>query len=180
MRKSKSDLRGFSLICMQRSSGIMLIADANSWVQKTQAAVREASSPISTEPLDIAFHSVIRFLDRNRPSIYNSTDIYKEYMDAGGTSLSRRQLVQKVVDYFTGDWTILSSLGIAAILAFKLNAANVLHMLPDETDVSDTDVAVDKVATKISREIRDNQIERRELSHPHQQGYLFQVPKWYP
>lgn len=56
-----------------------------------QAAVLEGSNPTSTEPGDTSFLSVIRFLDKNRSSIHNSIDIFKEYMDAGGTSLSRRQ-----------------------------------------------------------------------------------------
>ncbi|KAL8607511.1 hypothetical protein ACOMHN_004480 [Nucella lapillus] len=71
------------------------------------------------------------------------------YVDAGGSSLSRRQLVPKIVDHFEGDLITLSSPGMATIVVFKSNAAKVLHMLPDETD--DIDAAIDTVAKKISR-----------------------------
>lgn len=67
-------------------------------------------------------------------------------------------MVQKLVNYFRGDLIILSFPGIVAILASKSNAANLLHMMPDDTD--DTDMAVDKVAKKISGEIRDIPIDR--------------------
>ena len=87
--------------------------------------------------------------------------MFKEYTDVGGISLFHRQLVQKLVDYFRGDFIILYSPWIAAILASKSNAANLLHMMPDDTD--DT---VDKVAKKISVEIRDIQTDR-EKYHTH-------------
>lgn len=55
-----------------------------------QAAVWESSNPDSTEPIDKALNYFTRFLDENKSStsIHNSIDIYKEYMGAGGTSLS--------------------------------------------------------------------------------------------
>lgn len=74
-------------------------------------------------------------------------------------SLSRRQLVQMLADYFRGDVLIPSSPGIAAIPSFKLNAANLLHRMPDDTD--DTDMAVDIVARNIFGEIRDTEIDRK-------------------
>jgi len=60
--------------------------------------------------------------------------------------------MQRLADYFRGDLIILSSPGIATVLAFKSSAANWLHMMPDDTD--DIDMVVDKVAKKISGEIR--------------------------
>ena len=85
----------------------------------TQAAAREASSSSNTEPRDDAFNSVIRHLATNKPNLYNSFDIYQEYVDAGGKTLSRRQLISKIVEQFGGDLIILSSPGLTNILAFK-------------------------------------------------------------
>ena len=80
------------------------------------------------------------------------------------TSLSHRQLIQKLIKYYKGDFVTLSSRGIAAILAFKSDAANLTYMIPEDTD--DVDKAVDNVAKNISKEIREMQIDR-ENYHAH-------------
>ena len=84
-------------------------------------------------------------LDRNRSCI-NCVDISKEYTKVRRTSLSHRQLIQKLVEYYKGDFITLSSRGIAAILAFKSDAANFTYMVPEETD--DVDKAFDNVEKK--------------------------------
>ena len=48
---------------------------------------------------------------------------------------------------------VLSSPGIASILAFRSSAAKVFHMLPDDTD--DMSEVVEKVAKKIKAEIEN-------------------------
>ena len=47
--------------------------------------------------------------------------------------LSRRRLIEVLVDHFEGDMITLSSPGIASVLAFKSRAANILHSMPDDT-----------------------------------------------
>ena len=58
-------------------------------------------------------------------------DIYTKYVEEGGHMLSRRQLISKVVEKFGEDMIVLSSPGIASILAFRSSATKVFHVLPD-------------------------------------------------
>ena len=63
--------------------------------------------------------------------------------------LSRRQLISRVVEKFGEDMIVLSSPGIASILAFRSSAAKVFYMLPDDTD--DMSEVVEKVLPKRSK-----------------------------
>ncbi len=61
---------------------------------------------------------------------------YKEYASLGGTLLSRKELVQKLVAEYKNDILLLSSPGIANIIFFKSKANTVLRIqsLDDEDE----------------------------------------------
>ncbi|XP_068233524.1 phosphatidylinositol 4-phosphate 5-kinase type-1 alpha-like [Palaemon carinicauda] len=66
----------------------------------------------------------------------------KDNTDAGETSISHRQLAEKLFDYYRGGLIALSC-GIASLSAIKSDGTNLVLMMPDNT--GDIDVAVDKV-----------------------------------
>lgn len=123
-----------------------------------QAQIRASSNPTNSDTVDTGFLKVIDFLELNKSSLYNSVDLYNQYMQSGGIILSRRSLVNKLEDHFGGELITLSSPGLATMLTFKSKTAELLHMLPDESD--DINLAIDTVAKKISKEIKDIEIDK--------------------
>ena len=105
---------------------------------------------IRTELKDAPFDSLVKYFDENKANIHSSIDIHTKYMEEGGHVFSRRQLVQQIVEKFGGDMITLSSPGIASMLAFNSGAAQVFHLMPDDTD--DMSEAIEKVAKKIKPE----------------------------
>lgn len=61
--------------------------------------------------------------------------------------MSRRLLITRLSEHFGEDLLVLSSPGIATILAFKSRTAKVLHIIPDVDD-DDIENAVNKVKKK--------------------------------
>ncbi len=87
-----------------------------------QAAARQ-SNYSKEEPSDYALISVMKHLSENKTNMYNSIDIYQKYVDAGGESLSRRQVMTNIVEEFGDDLVVLSSPGLANIVLFKSHSA---------------------------------------------------------
>ena len=50
--------------------------------------------------------------------MWNSVDLYVTYSEGGGFKYSRRTLINLLVDYFGDEVVLLSSPGLARILAF--------------------------------------------------------------
>ena len=72
----------------------------------------------------------------NPPRVWTSLYLYDEYVHLGGTSLSRKELIQRLLVEYKNDIVLLSSPGIANILVFKSKASSILRiqMLEDEDD----------------------------------------------
>ncbi len=82
-------------------------------------------------------YTLLSNLFASNPSrVWSSLDLYKEYASLGGTSLSRKELVQKLVAEYKNDILLLSSPGIANIIVFKSKANTVLRIqsLDDEDE----------------------------------------------
>ena len=67
--------------------------------------------------------------------------------------MSRRLLITRLSEHFGEDLLVLSSPGIATILAFKSRTAKVLHIIPDVDD-DDIENAVNKVKKIFVKKLR--------------------------
>jgi len=73
-------------------------------------------------------------------------EAYTLYVDNGGSKLSRRLLVTRLLEYFGDNLVALSYPGIATVLAFRSGAAKALRIIPDEDD---SDVTPEATCTVI-------------------------------
>ena len=105
---------------------------------------------------------MIKLLSKNKSNIYNYFSINNEYINEGASIASRRQLIQRLIEHFDGKLIALSSPGLATVLAFRTDAAKVLHLASNETD--DEDEAINKVAKIIAREVNNIEIGKNTYS----------------
>ena len=74
---------------------------------------------------------IIGILNEDQSQIWNSVELHTLYVENGGTDLSRRFLVTRLLEYFGDNLVALSCPGIATILAFRSGAAKALRIIPD-------------------------------------------------
>ncbi|KAG0729000.1 hypothetical protein GWK47_031251 [Chionoecetes opilio] len=109
--------------------------------RSTSAAVKEAQA--DKPELDKGLQVVISILKEDMSHIWNSVDLFNLYIENEGNALSRRQLIVELSAHFGKDLVVLSSPGIASILAFQSKAADVLRIIPDAEE-DDTGIAIHK------------------------------------
>ncbi len=102
---------------------------------------------------------VISVLNADQSQIWNSVELHTLYVENGGSNLSRRLVVTKLLEYFGDNLVALSCPGIATILAFRNGAAKALRIIPDQED-DDTDIAVAKLKKKICQEVNCITVDR--------------------
>ena len=128
-------------------------------------------SPKSTSAAQKATHEshdddslqiVIRILKEDQSRIWNSVELHTLYVENGGSDLSRRFLVTRLLQHFGDSLVALSSPGIATILVFQSGAAKVLRIIPDQDD--DTDIAIAKLKKKICQEVNGISLDRHNYS----------------
>ena len=95
----------------------------------------------------------------NKTTVHSSVNLYTKYVEEGGQTLSRRQLVSNIIKEFKGDVISLSSPGIATALVFKATAGKMFQMIPDDAD--DMYDIIEKVSKKIKTEISNIEIEKK-------------------
>ena len=122
-----------------------------------QAAARHSCTP--DQFVDTAFNSVIGYLVSNKTTVHSSVNLYTKYVEEGGQTLSRRQLVSNIIKEFKGDVISLSSPGIATALVFKATAGKMFQMILDDAD--DMYDMIEKVSKKIETEISNIEIDRK-------------------
>ena len=105
------------------------------------------------EHTDEAFQAVITEISRDMDAIRNSVDVYALYLEKGGNVLSQRAIVPKLVDHFGDSMLVLTSPGVASVIAFRGKASNVLRLVPDN-DGDETNIALDTVMQKICAEMK--------------------------
>ena len=103
------------------------------------------------EHTDEAFQAVITEISKDMDAIRNSVDVYALYLEKGGNVLSQRAIVPKLVDHFGDSMLVLTSPGVASVIAFRGKASNVLRLVPDN-DEDETNIALDTVTQKICAE----------------------------
>ena len=93
-------------------------------------------------------------VNSDRSKVWNSLDVEAIYRDNGGFIMSRRSLVEKVVQHFGGEIISLYSPGMATLLVFrKYILANLKLVNDDEND--DMDECVRKVGKQIMKESKE-------------------------
>ena len=110
-----------------------------------------ASQQNEEEPTvtDTGFEEVKKNLDRERQNLWTSIEVYSYYQQNGGNILSRQGLLSKLSIEFGNELLVLSSPGIASILAFRKHAASILKV--EEIDEFQADVS--NISKCIRREV---------------------------
>lgn len=105
------------------------------------------------EQTDQAFQAVITDISKDMNAIRNSVDVYALYLEKGGNILSQRSIVPKLLDHFGDSMLVLSSPGVASVIAFRGKASNILRLVPDD-DEDETKIALDTVKQRICTEMK--------------------------
>lgn len=107
----------------------------------------------SDEPEDPFFIALTDTMSANRTKMWNSAELLQEYEESGGTAITQRKtLMQKIKKYFEDALIVLSSPGIASIVAFASETTKLCNILKQDDDEDEIDGAVNKVAKKIQQE----------------------------
>lgn len=77
-------------------------------------------------------------------------ELHEFYLEQGGSSLSRRQLMKKLSEHCGSDVLILSGCGVANLFIFKSKASSFLKLVSIDDD--DIEHSVANVAKKITQE----------------------------
>ena len=110
-----------------------------------ETVIRKGNAENSADP---ALESVATLLSNDRSRMWNSVELFEAYIDFGGDkTLSRKTLVSKLQVRFGNDLLVLSSPGIANIIALRSFAAQTLRLVKDEED------EVEMIATRASKQI---------------------------
>ena len=111
-------------------------------------AVLQVDTPCDKEVVDEAYERVVNVLksDNVRTS-WNTTELYKLYIENNGLLISRRELLTNLKDTFADEITISSSPGIASIVMFSRHAKSILRIDKDD-DADETDILI-KTTCKI-------------------------------
>jgi hypothetical protein len=101
----------------------------------------------------------------NKVRVWNSVEVHEQYIELGGTDLSRRALVNVLYERLQPDLLILSSPGVASILVFRSTASNELRIVDDDEECNGR--AITCLASAI----------RAECPQPDRQSYPTRVPR---
>ena len=71
-------------------------------------------------------------MQKDKARIWNSVDLYKRYVELGGTELSRLCLLEHISQ--VKDLLVLSSPGITSVIVFQSKAGTHLHIIADIED----------------------------------------------
>lgn len=81
---------------------------------------------------DAALEAVVRDMYSDKSRLWNSTGLYDLYQSHSGTRLSKRNLLTEVQKQFGNDLLVLTSPGIASIVAFRSASAHILKIVSDD------------------------------------------------
>ena len=106
-------------------------------------AAAGGTKPKETE--DTAFQCTISQMSNERSRIWNTIDVYDEYLSHGGDLLSKKILLTKVIEHFGPDLLVLSGSGVASLLVFRSRTSSMLRLV-DKNEDDDAEIELDKVA----------------------------------
>ena len=98
-------------------------------------------------------------MSNERSRIWNTIDVFDEYLSHGGDLLSRKILLAKVVEHFGPDLLVLSGSGVASLLVFRSRRSSILRLVAKNED-DDAEMELGKVAARIVSESKKLERER--------------------
>ena len=93
---------------------------------------------------------VIMHVRADKSCIWNFIEIFQQYISYFGFTLTRANLVNQLCIHFDKELLLLTSPGIASILAFRVNTLNIVK----ENGGYDLGGCVDTVGTQIRQECK--------------------------
>lgn len=81
---------------------------------------------------DAALEAVVRDMYSDKSRLWNSTGLHDLYQSHSGTRLSKRNLLTEVQKQFGNDLLVLTSPGMASIVAFRSASAHILKIVSDD------------------------------------------------
>ena len=118
------------------------------------ASARRKSNPDNNNLQDEAYEMVKSIVNSERSSMWTSVDIDLLYQNHGGIQLTRKKLVEKLVNDFSNDLILLSSPGLANVLVFRKHASTIMKI----TESDDDEIEVKRLAKRIRKEILDMKV----------------------
>ena len=118
------------------------------------ASARRKSNPDNNNFQDEAYEMVKSIVNSERSSMWTSVDIDLLYQNHGGIQLTRKKLVEKLVNDFSNDLILLSSPGLANVLVFRKHASTIMKI----TESDDDEIEVKRLAKRIRKEILDMKV----------------------
>ena len=86
-------------------------------------------------PEDSALDALIEEMPGNKTQVWNFLELHNIYSHHGGASLSRRKLVDHLVNHFGVDLFVLSGNGVASILVFRSKSPGLLKLVDDSCGI---------------------------------------------
>ena len=105
-------------------------------------------------PPDAAFQAVVHEMCSDKGCLWNSTDLYDLYTRNSGTQHSKRILLNKIQSHFGNEILVLTSPGIASIVAFRTASAHILKIVSDD-EKDDLQSATKTLSREIIAECKD-------------------------
>jgi len=102
---------------------------------------------------DQAFAETVNVVGYDRSKVWNSLDVEAVYADKGGSVMSRRVLVENIIQHFAEDMLALHSPGVATLLVFRKHVATNLRLVDDDQN-GDMDECIRKVGKQIMKETK--------------------------
>ena len=102
--------------------------------------------------MDRALLETFVVLEENCTKIWNTVEIMELYEEKGGTSLSKRTLLEEIESHFGEDILTFNSPGIATLVVFKNSVANTLKIVKAEDE--DEEITLKKLGKEIAQELK--------------------------
>ena len=97
---------------------------------------------------DQALDALVKKMQSNRSHMWNSIDLHKMYCELQGIRLSRRTLIDHLQEKLAPELIVLSSPGVASIIAFRSHLSSQTHL------VNDTEDNIERAIKDVSKRIQ--------------------------
>lgn len=117
----------------------------------------QATAAAKSAPIDPAFMALTEDISKNKSRLWNSLEIEKVYLDNGGTSFTRRKIIEMLTDHFGDDLVVLSGNGVASIIVFRSQAPTILRLEENASDIDFKSMAK-TIRQECSEQARDKNV----------------------
>ena len=111
------------------------------------------SSYTTQDELDNALCELIAVGSEDLSRIWNSVELFQLYQSKEGQVLTKRQVVDQLVDHFGDSSLVLSSPGVSSIVILKNKTPILLKLVPSDDD-SDLDMSIKNVVKEIAGKVK--------------------------